>query len=172
MDFYATEGVVPNQSFDKKEMKKLRVKTEQEVARLMSGSKSGLSQQTIDELGLWDQLFDYEVHGGRLSLAKTQGFMRGQEPLPVFPRFHEQDFAMFMNRFCEVAWMTHRLIPLVQPKPISFDAVWKHKWQVIDESFDVMAFSLTKENGKAIGSAIVEYVKAKFPFNADSQFPL
>lgn len=172
VDFYAIEGLVPGHALDMAQMKKLRRKTEQEVSLLMSGAKSGLSQATIEELALWDSLFNYEVHGGRLSLANAQGFMRGQERLPVFPHFRERDFAMFMNRYCEIAWMTHRLIPLVQPPGISFNQQWKDKWSVIDESFGIVSSSLTKENGKAIGGAIVEYVNAKFPFGADTAFPL
>jgi hypothetical protein len=35
----------------------------------MAGEKSGLSQATIDEMAHWDHMFDFEVHGGRLSLA-------------------------------------------------------------------------------------------------------
>jgi hypothetical protein len=172
VDFYAIEGIVPGQALDLAQMKKLRRKTEQEVSLLMSGSKSSLSQATIDELAVWDKLFNYEVHGGRLSLANAQGFMRGQERLPIFPQFRERDFAMFMNRYCEIAWMTHRLIPLVQPPAIPLDQQWKGKWHLIDESFGIVASSLTKENGKAIGAAIVEYVNTKYPFTADSVFPL
>lgn len=172
VDFYAIEGIVPGQTFDVAQMRKLRIRTEQEVSRLMSGSKSGLSLATIEELAVWDRLFNYEVHGGRLSLANAQGFMKGQEKLPIFPQFRERDFAMFMNRYCEIAWMTHRLIPLVQPPAIPFDQLWKEKWNVIDESFGVVSSSLTRENGKAIGAAIVEYVNTKFPFSASSTFPL
>lgn len=42
---------------------------------------------------------------------------------------------------------------------------------MIDESFSIISMALTKENGKAIGAPIVEYVNAKFPFSADSEFP-
>ena len=98
--------------------------------------------------------------------------MRGKERLPVFPQFRERDFAMFMNRYCEIAWMTHRLIPLLQPPAIPLDQRWQEKWNVIDKSFGIVSLSPTKENGKAIGAAIVEYVNAKFPFSADSTFPL
>jgi hypothetical protein len=171
VDFYAIEGVVPGQTVDMAQVKKLRRKTEQEVCLLMSGSKSGLSQATIDELAVWDNLFNFEVHGGRLSLTNAKDFMMGKDRLPVFPTFREKDFAMFMNRYCEIAWMTHRLIPLVQPPGIPFDRQWKEKWRLIDESFGIIASSLTKEKGKAIGAAIVEYVNTKFPFIGDSEFP-
>ncbi len=171
VDFYAIEGIIPGQESNAAEIRKLRKKTEQEVSRLMSGSKSGLSQSTIEELAVLDSLFNLEVHGGRLSLTNAQDFMRGKAKLPVLPTYRERDFAMFMNRYCEVAWMTHRLIPLIQPSGIFLDQSWKDKWRLIDESFDLISASLTKENGKAIGAAIVEFVNAKFPFDADSTFP-
>jgi hypothetical protein len=172
VDFYATEGVVPGQNFDLAQVKKLRRRTETEVSLLMSGSKSGLSQATIAELAVWDEMFNYEVHGARLSLAGAISFMKGQASLPLVPSFKESDFAMFMNRYCEIAWMLHRLVPLIQPPSIPFDSTWKEKWVVIDDSFELTVHSLTKENGKAIGGAIVEYVRAKFPFDANATFPL
>jgi hypothetical protein len=172
VDFYATEGVVPGQNLDLAQVKKLRRKTEMEVSLQMSGSKSGLSASTIDELAVWDELFNYEVHGARLSFAGAASFMKGQGPLSLVPVFKERDFAMFMNRYCEIGWMVHRLVPLIQPPSIPFGLPWKEKWTVIDESFELTVHSLTKENGKAIGGAIVEYVRAKFPFDADSTFPL
>jgi hypothetical protein len=172
VDFYATEGVVPGRSLDIHQVRKLRKKTEIEVSQLMAGAKSGLNQATIDELAHWDRMFDFEVHGGRLSFANAQDFMRGKGPLPVYPAFVQRNFAMFMNRYCEIAWMTHRLIPLAQPPGLFFDNEWKDKWRVIDESFLLVSESLSKEVGKPIGAAIVEYVTTKFPFSADSEFPL
>jgi hypothetical protein len=98
--------------------------------------------------------------------------LKGAEPLPVLPRFVDSAFAMFMNRFAEVGWMAHRLIPLVQPPGVPLPDPWKEKWRIIDESFGLTVESLTKQLGKNIGAAIVEFVKAKFPFNEQSQFPL
>ena len=69
----------------------------------MTGSKSGLDQATLDELAQWDALFDLEVHGSRLSIADTLSWMKGQSSLPVLPEFQERNFAMFMNRYCEIA---------------------------------------------------------------------
>ena len=171
VDFYATEGVVPGQNLDINKVRKLRKKTEFEVSQLMAGEKSGLSRATIDEMAHWDRMFDFEVHGGRLSFANAQDFMKGQGALPVHPQFSQRNFAMFMNRYCEIGWMTHRLIPLIQPPGIAFDRQWKDKWCVIDESFSLVSSSLSKDVGKPIGAAIVEYVATKFPFNADSEFP-
>ena len=171
-DFYSIDGIDPRKPFDPNAVRKLRKATEFSVREKMTGIKSGLTKQTLDELAQWDALFDYETHGARLSLTHAQGWLKGTEPLPVLPKFEESAFAIFMNRFEEVGWMTHRLIPLVQPPDIPLTDAWKEKWRIIDESFEITVFSLTKQLGKNVGAAIVEFVKAKFPFNDQSQFPL
>lgn len=171
-DFYSIEGVEPGKPVDPDAVRKLRKSTEFAVRRKMTGDQSGLSQQTLAELAMWDALFDYETHGARLSLTQAMGWMKKTAPLPVLPKFDESAFAMFMNRFCEVGWITHRLIPALQPPGVSLPAGWKEKWRVIDESFEISVESLTKQLGKTIGAAIVEFVKAKFPFNEHSAFPL
>ncbi|MBI5450122.1 MAG: hypothetical protein HY940_02080 [Gammaproteobacteria bacterium] len=171
-DFYSIEGVTPNKPLDISAVKKLRKYTEFEVRRKMTGSDSGLTQETRDELTKWDALFDFEVHGARLSLAGAQGWMKGQEPLPVLPRFEEMQFAMFLNRYCEVGWMVHRLTPAIQPPGAPLPASWMEKWRVLDDSFEITVHSLTQQLGKNIGAAIVELVKTKFPFNEQSAFPL
>jgi len=46
------------------------------------------------------------------------------------------------------------------------------KWRVLDDSFELAVNSLTQQLGKKIGAAIVELVKAKFPFSEQFPFPL
>jgi len=53
--------------------------------------------------------------------------MKGKAPLPVLPVFNEQQFAMFMNRFCEVGWMAHYLLPLIQPGEAPLPKIWQEK---------------------------------------------
>lgn len=171
-DFYSVEVVERGKPLDIAAMKKLRKNTEYEVRRKMTGSQSNLTQQTLNELEKWDMLFDWEIHGARLSLTGAQNWMKGVEPLPVLPRFNKMQFAMFMNRYCEVGWTTHRLIPALQPPGVSLSDAWKEKWRVLDDSFELTVKALTEEGGKPIGAAIVELVKAKFPFNEHSTFPL
>lgn len=171
-DFYSIEGIDPGKPFDPNAVRKLRKATEFAVREKMTGSQSGLSKQTLDELAQWDALFDYETHGARLSLTHAQGWLRGTEPLPVLPKFVDSAFAMFMNRFAEVGWMAHRLTPLVQPPGTPLSDRWREKWRIVDESFEITVDSLTKQLGKNIGAAIVEFVKSKFPFNDQSHFPL
>ncbi|OFV95925.1 MAG: hypothetical protein A3F68_11810 [Acidobacteria bacterium RIFCSPLOWO2_12_FULL_54_10] len=172
VDFNSIDGVEPGKPFNLDAARKLRKSTERTVRRKMTGDQSGLSRQTLSELAQWDTLFDYETHGARLSLTQSMGWREGTQPLAVLPRFDKSAFAMFMNRFCEVGWMTHRLIPLVQPPGVFLPDVWREKWLVIDESFEVFVDSLTKQCGKNIGAAIVEFVKVKFPFNEQSVFTL
>ncbi len=153
-------------------IKKLRKKTEHAVRLKMTGDQSNLSPETRDALEKWDMMFDWEVHGARLSLVGAQEWLRGIEPLPVVPRLVEREFAMFMNRYCEVGWMTHRLIPSLQLPCVPLSDAWKEKWRVLDDSFEAVAKAISEEGGKPIGSAIIELVKAKFPFNEHSEFPI
>lgn len=171
-DFYSIEGIEPGKPFDPLAAKKVRKNTEYSVRRKMSGDLSGLSDPTLVELARWDDLFDWETHGARLSLTNAIEWMKGQGPLPVLPQFEESAFAMYINRFCEVSWMFHRLTPLLQAPGAMLPDIWAEKWNVIDQSFEQTVESLTKQLGKGIGVAIAEFVKAKFPFTGKSAFPL
>lgn len=171
-DFYSIEGVSPNQDFDPIQAKKLRKYTEFTVRKLMTGDQSGLTKATITELDQWDALFDLETHGARLSATQAMRWMKGQDALPVLPRFEETAFAMFMNRYTEVSWMLHRLVPLLQPPDAPLSYTWVEKWLILDDSFEQTVHSLTTQLGKSIGGAIVELVKTKFPFSAESRFSL
>src|SRR3546814_1972155 len=113
-------------------------------------------------------LFDYETHGARLSATYAKDWMKGHGPLAVLPKFEEMSFALFMNRSNEVGWMLHRLIPNMRPSEVLLSNAWLEKWQILDDSFEQTVHSLTKELGKAIGAAVVKFVKAKFPFNGKS----
>jgi hypothetical protein len=171
-DFYKISGLNPGQPYDEKEAKRLRKNTEFEVRNIMTGSKSGLSEQTIAELERLNALFDFETHGSHLSLTHAKDWMKGTKPLPLTPKFEERAFALFMNRFCEIAWMMHRLLPMIQPKEWQFAEDWKEKWRIIDDSFKYLVRSLTSENKLPVGSAVVEFVETKFPFNENTGFPL
>jgi hypothetical protein len=171
-DFYSVEGVESDKPFDVATVKKLRKKTEYEVRLKMTGHQSGLKQETRDALEKWDMSFDWEVHGARLSLGRAEEWLKSAGPLPILPRFVEMEFAMFMNRYCEIGWMLHRLIPNLQPPSVPLPDAWKEKWRLLDDSFELMVKALTEDCGKPIGAAIVELVNKKFPFNEHSEFPI
>jgi hypothetical protein len=49
---------------------------------------------------------------------------------------------------------------------------WMDKWTMLDNALGMTVQTLTVQHGNKIGAAIVELVKAKFPFNAQTDFPL
>ena len=73
--------------------------------------------------------------------------MQGKGVLPVLPKFTEGDFALFMNRYSEVAWSLHRLVPAMQPPDVPMPTDWADLWTLVDESFDIAVRSLTEELG-------------------------
>lgn len=171
-DFYKISGLDPTKPYDEKSAKRLRKNTEFEVRKVMTGPKSGLSDQTIGELERLNALFDFETHGSHLSLTHAMDWMKGISSLPLAPKFEERAFALFMNRFCEISWMMHRLLPMMQPNNPQFGEDWKEKWRIIDDSFKHIVSSLTSENKLPVGAAVVEFVESKFPFNENSGFPV
>lgn len=170
-DFYSIEGVEPDiPPIDIASVNRLRKRTEHTVRLKMTGDESNLTPETRDELKKWDMTFDWEVHGARLSLVAAEEWLRGNEPLAVLPRLIEREFAMFMNRYCEVGWMTHRLIPSLQFPGAPLSGAWKEKWRILDKSFEEVAKAFAEDGEKPIGAAIIELVKTKFPFNEHSEF--
>jgi hypothetical protein len=79
---------------------------------------------------------------------------------------------MFVNRYFEVCWMTLRLIPALQLPGMPLSQEWMDKWTMLDNALGMTVQTLTVQHGNKIGAAIVELVKAKFPFNAQTDFPL
>ncbi|MBC8740617.1 hypothetical protein F6X40_28715 [Paraburkholderia sp. UCT31] len=174
-DFYKIEGIDPtntDKTTDLVAIKKARKQNEFDVRKLMTGSDSGLGTDITDVLAKIDALYDFEVHGSRLSLTRAEDYMKGEGPLPVLPAFTERDFAWFMNRYNEVAWSLHRLVPAMQPPDAPMPTDWADRWTLVDESFDICARSLTEQLGKKFGDAYADFMKVKFPFTAKSTFPL
>lgn len=52
-------------------------------------------------------------------------WLKGTGPFSVVPAFNEYGVALHMNRYCEIGWMVHRLLPLLQPKGLDHPAPWK-----------------------------------------------
>lgn len=172
VDFYGIEGMVPGEAFDKGKAKRLRKRTEMEANRRMTGEASGLAVETIAELKVWDDLFDYETHGGRLSATHAKGWIEGRAPLNLLPLYRDNAWVLFMNRSTEVQWMCHRLLPNLQPVSFPLGDIWGEKWRLLDLSFMECVSALTEELGKPIGNALVDLVESKFSFSADSRFSL
>lgn len=178
-NFYLVEGLDENgkfvggeQDFDPAKSKRARMDNEWKVRKLMTGKDSGLRPTTIEHLKKLDELYDWEVHGARLSLANTMDYMKGNGPLSVLPTYRDMSFALFMNRYCEVCWTIHRLLPLIQPPNTSMPDTWVQKWMTLDDSFELTVRALSTDCGKGVGDSYADFVCTKFPFNAGSTFPI
>ena len=91
--------------------------------------------------------------------------------MAIVPIFDETSFGLFVNRYNEVGWMLHRLLPLVQPPGILFSDEWKADWRVIDDGFREVIAAMSVELKKPVGDAVIEFVDTKFPFKPDTPFP-
>lgn len=172
-DFYSIEGVVPGGALDIAKVKRLRKDTEFQVRNVMTGNDSGLTPETIGELNKIDSIFDYETHGARMSFAmQADSWMKGKGMLPIVPRYSEAEFSLFANRYIEIAWMTLRLLPNLQPPSIHFTQAWKEKWSILDAAFRLTLDAVSAQLGKKFGHAMIEFIEKKFPFTKDSEFPL
>jgi len=169
-NFYKLEGIDPARPLDKSSFRKDRKKEERRVRAMMTGEVSDLSDVTRSELARWDSLFDDETHGALLTRSQSVPWLKGESPLPFVPMLQNDIAAMHMNRYCEVSWMVHRLLPLVQPKGVPLSAGWKAKWKTLDACFNQAVATLTTTLNKPIGEAMVELVQSKFPFGADDSF--
>jgi hypothetical protein len=163
-------GVDAERKLTEQESRTMRKKTEQAVNRWAGGDGSGLSQPTRDALKNWNGLFDRETHGANFSMANAL-LEAEAEGVAVLPVYSEKTHAIYVNRYCEIGWMTHRLLPLVQASGCSYPEEWAKKWATLDECFETSVERLTSQLGKPIGEAIVEFVQTKFPFDAGSSFP-
>jgi len=171
-DFFKLEGYEIDKPYDMNEARKLRLKEEKAVREQMIGKKSGLSENTLHNLKLWNDLFDLEVHGSKFSLGTAMGWIQGNEPLPVYPEYNAMTSTMFANRVCEIAWIAHRVLPLLQHSAMMFPAEWEKKWKMLDFWFEEMIRFLAAQQDIKLGTAILELVLAKFPFSAKSRYPL
>jgi hypothetical protein len=165
------DGLTPGEPFDPAAAKKKRKKVEYLIFKRMTGAASGLSATTLHELAMVGEMFDWEVHGQRMSATRSLLWLKGQAPLAFLPQFDEGSFTPFMNRYLETMWMVHRLVPLARPYTAPVPSEWRDKWIVLDESLKTNTFSLTAQFSKPIGQAIVDFVTAKFPFDTNSTLP-
>jgi hypothetical protein len=147
--------------------RKHRITTEKTVVDQFVGNSSALDKEDIFELDRWVNLFDREVHGSFLSgsLAALD-WVQGNQPLQ-FLRAAENMEVMFANRYNEVSWMFHRLLPNLQWGDSGFGQEWAEKWNILDESFWQMEHGLgAGQLGKKIADSFIRFIDLKFPFNA------
>jgi hypothetical protein len=168
------DGVVtPGKKLIAKDMeliRKNRMQEEKRILGLMLRKSSGLADTDIAKLEKWENYFHEEVHGAFLTQVLEHGpAIRGEDTISVAPKPHECSCFMFMNRFCEVAWMLHRTLPIMQLSTHRFGSEWADKWKLIDDNFFVLEKSIA-EMGKSIGDIFIRFMEMKFPFDSETCF--
>lgn len=143
-------------------------KEELRILDLMIRKKSGLREDTIDELQIWEKLFHEEVHGSRLTyVINGNKWIKGQMSLSMGPNPNDLACSLYMNRVNELGWLMLRLFPYLQLEPNSFGPDWAKKWLILDDSFRMMIKELEKI-GKKIAAAFADFIDIKFQFNPDT----
>jgi hypothetical protein len=143
-----------------------RVKEERRIERWAFGVDSGLSATSMIELSRLKKMFNRQVHGFRFSSLSSgsKWLYKAGEDFSLGPLPDIDAAAMFMNRSDEIAWCTHRILPLLQVESGSFGDDWGEKWNILDDSFRQAVVSLA-EMGKKLSPAFLEFIDAKFPFS-------
>jgi len=141
-----------------------RKDTEHLISNRISGKKSGLSEDMQGDLKQWDQLFNYEVHGGMLSFTQEVSALYTSGKMPsVGPTFNDESLGMYLNRSAEIGWLIVRLLPFLQLSNADFGPDWEKRRSLLDESFRYMVEELDIL-GKRIGLAFITMVDANFSF--------
>ncbi|MCH7225119.1 hypothetical protein [Haloferula sp. A504] len=143
---------------------------ERRVLGLMIRAESGIPSDDLDELRIWESFFNMEVHGALLTQVLEHGpTVLGRDTMSVAPKPRNDSIGMFMNRMCEVAWMLHRTLPILQLSDRRFDSSWEQKWTLLDENFLAMEQSLA-DLGKEIGNVLIRFIEEKLPFDHQACF--
>lgn len=172
-DFPKIEGEIPGVLPTDKKSRELRKNAEREARRRMIGMDSGLPADTREKLALLDDMFDLEVHGARFSHATAAGWVVGTDPLlPLVPEYQSHLTGLYEIRQSEIAWMAHRLLPLLQHSALTFPDAWKDSWRILDCGFEAHVRRLTDRQESKSEIPTVAFVKCKFPFGENTRYPL
>jgi hypothetical protein len=146
-----------------------RKNVDRSLAEQFYERKSGLGIEDEWELARWRDLFDRETHGSYLSASTAMlEWVQGNAPLTVVDNAVTSK-SMFMNRYTEVAWLVHRLLPTIQIGNDGFGPTWAKRWFILDESFWQMETGLAEIN-KKIADTFIRFIDIKFPFDPNVRF--
>ena len=147
-----------------------RKNEEKRILSQMIGKNSGLDATHREAIIQWNNLFHQQVHGARLSIMReTFAWFREEKDFDVAPRMDDDGFTMYMNRFTEIAWMTHRSLPFLQTEIIHFSDEWQRQWQVLDDALRVFVEGLGSL-GKKIAPAFIAMIDSKFATSPASRY--
>ena len=147
----------------KKQSTKNRKVAEHRITNRLMGKTSGLSIGDQENLKAWDEFFNYEVHGGGLSLTQELTAISKGRVLQIGPTVTKDAYVMYMNRSAELGWLIVRVLPLLQVSEGVFGGEWEEKRKVLDGSFRYMLESFSNL-GKALGPSFIAMVDTRFIF--------
>ena len=154
----------------RKRLRKQRVQEEKRIRTVMLGEDSGLDEATREQLRRWQQLFDVEVHGSRLSMtSEGRESLRGKRGVSIGPCPDEGAISVFANASRQVAWMHLKTFPVLQLKPHTLTGQWEQKWRLLDEAFRFHMHCLGGI-GRPVADAIIKLVDAKFDFDLGTHY--
>ncbi len=146
------------------QMKNDRKEEEKKVFRRIIGKESGLPAPITQKLAKWQDMFNTEMHGGRLTwTTELSAWVRGEKPLSIGPTPMLEQTRNFATPVTQVAWLLMRLFPHFQPAPNTFGLKWREKYKVLDAAFRCLQEDALKADGGTFG-AIIHLVDEKFSF--------
>jgi hypothetical protein len=134
----------------------------------MIGPGSQLPKPELDLLGELREIFDYELHYGRLSYwLDVEALIHTGRMPSMEPTSGKDDLnvAIFLNRMTEITWLCHRCLPFLQSGPRAFGIDWVKRWELLDKAFTGHVGSLSQ---KVVIGAFFRYVQLMFPFDPDT----
>ena len=147
-----------------KRSRKEREREQKKVLSKMIRQNSGLPENTRILLQKWEQLFNEEVHGSRLTfMSEFDDLIKGKGPVSIGPTPKINPMAMYMNRASEIGWLFTRLLPFLQPVKMAFGESWATRQKILDDSFRFMVEGLSKL-GKDFIEAFIYFVDSNFCF--------
>jgi hypothetical protein len=150
---------------DLRREKNALIREERRIHDLIIGDSSGLPENTLKHLKIWEEFFHREVHGSRLAfIQELSNLLENRMPPNLGPSPNEMSAAMYMNRLTEISWILLRLLRYLQPNRLAFDTKWRIRQALLDDSFRVMVEEFAK-SGKKVGDAFLQFIDCKCQFD-------
>ena len=159
-DLVQASSTAPFTRKDLQNMRERRKKEEARILGIMIRKNSGLPTEILNELGIWEDFFHFEVHGSRLTRLIDIGHDKSTSVAPIYS---EMTCAMFLNRFLEICWMLHRTLPILQLSYRQFDELWLRRWNLLDANFTESERGLAAM-GKKLAGDFITFMNTKLGF--------
>jgi hypothetical protein len=151
------------QGLSDREKRKLVARHQRSITELvrkrMIGSDSGLSDGDQEIIQSVIRSLHSHVHRTESTFVDLYFRLVGGEPVRLIPEVDLEKASQFMNMSVLAGWSLTRLLPSLSQKEL-FTEQWRHRYEVLDESF---AFYLA-DFDKPIARAFERFIAAKLTF--------